>query len=403
MPVVGVVKELFDTALSGAGVIDRETQDRALALVAGDDKITPAELALINKYLQKHAGDFEEAVRFRNKFAVMAGQPKSTIAKPIGVALGAVDLRVKNKLAWDEGSLTLRDTDGDRPTSVHQRFAIPGHLQKIKDGDSVLFPLQPRKLHLIELEYQDTRRLKDLSFNYQEPGDWDTKPFRGDEWFKMLAKEKAGDIEIEREPDHNAPYINNPVMVRVEVLYPDGHVHDIGTKFLDFHVHDAYDVDSSGYAETDNISNGYEDLPPGELPEGCFLKLTPFFSNKMSWENKRKIAAELSWVQPCYVPEHTASKTITDRADFGPVPDKGFKVDKRPIAAIKVTWTDNGGTASGSVRFKTSNGEFFSDDYNVGSGETELIPCDGAVPVDGRLHIDGYDVDVQRIEVLYRD
>jgi hypothetical protein len=294
--------------------------------------------------------------------------------------------------------------DGRWKSSIEHLFSVPHADRNVHDGQSVRIPLEPHKIHMIELEYQDTRPLKDLSFSMREPGSYDWKEFRGDKWFEMLDKEKSGDVEIRRESDHNAPWENNPIRVKVEIEYPDGDVFHVGKKFLDFHVHDAYDVDSSGYPETDNINRTYDSLPDEELPPGCTLVLTPVHENRQDWESDRKIALELSWVKPIYVPEHNDRVTISDSYDFEDPPQGGFEVDPdRKIAGVLVTWTDNGGTASGSVRFDTDDGGFESDSYNVGSGETELIPCDGMKAKDGRLHIEGWDIQVSNVEVLYVD
>lgn len=402
MPSVDVIKTMFDAARHDSGVIDGETQDRVLAVIAADKKVSAAERKLINEALKEYKDDFEAPLAFRNAFAKLAGQPKAKSVKPVGKSLGAVDLQAETSKVWKEGRLVLNAKDGKWINSASQSFQVPGALQKVKDGDSVLIPLAAGELHMIELEYQDTRKLRDLEFNVRKSGDYGWKTFRGDEWFEMLDKESSGQVEIKRESDHNAPWVNNPTMVSVEVVYPDGYVHDVGTKYLDFHVHDAYGADSSGYRETDNISNGYEYLPRGVLPEGCFLRLTPHFPNKGSWEKKRKTAAELYWVKPIYVPEHVESASVYSVSGFKPIKSAGYKVERgRPIAAVKVEWSDDGGTSSGGVSFDTDDGQFESDYFNVGSGETELIPCDGKIPADGKIHVNGYDVKVRSIEVLY--
>jgi hypothetical protein len=192
--------------------------------------------------------------------------------------------------------------------------------------------------------------------------------------------------------------------VKVDVLYPDGTEHNIGKKFLDFHVHDAHSANSSGYPETDNISNGYENLPQGKLPEGAMLRLTPMHENRKPWEADRKTAMELSWVKPVYMPEHGEKVRIQSADSYTKPPSQGYPVDpNRPIAGVMVNWTDNGGMSSGRVGFKTDEGNFKSSSYNVGSGETELIPVDNLIAKDGRINISGSGVEVRNIDVLYAD
>jgi hypothetical protein len=55
------------------------------------------------------------------------------------------------------------------------------------------------------------------------------------------------------------------------------------------------------------------------------------------------------------------------------------------------------------VRLTLPDGtETRSASYNVGSGETELIPLDGLMSKDGKLFIEGYGLFVGDIQVLYR-
>ncbi len=298
---------------------------------------------------------------------------------------------------------TVRLTDVQKPNSAERMFRVPYGKQEIRDGQSVEIPLEGRAIHMIELEYQDTRKLRDLEFNVREPGgSWRT--IRGDEYHEMVNKESNGEVQIKRESDHNAPWINNPVRVKVEIVYPDGETHLVGKKFLDFHVHDAYDADSSGYPEIDNINRTYENIPSGKLPEGSILRLTPMFTDKKEWEADRDIAAELSWVKPIYMPEHKEKVSILEGWGFKDIDPNGYEVDpNRPIAGVLVKWTDNGGMSSGSVSFATEDGTYRSSSYNVGSGETELIPLDGKIATDGVIKIEGYGVQVASIEVMYAD
>jgi hypothetical protein len=289
------------------------------------------------------------------------------------------------------------------PDAASRLFQVPSAQRQIADKQSVLIPLEGQQLHVIELEYQDTRKLRDLEFNYRESGSFDWKTVRGDQYHALVEREKRGEVQIKRESDHNAPWVNNPIRVKVEVLFPDGRVHEVGRKFLDFHVHDAWSADSSGYPETDNISNGYENLPHGKLPEGCMLRLTPSHENRKPWEKDREIAMDISWVKPTYMPDHVERKTVASSSSYGPPKAGGYPVDpNRTIAAVLVNWTDHGGTSSGAVSLTTDKGAFRSNSYNVGSGETELIPVN-AKAKDGVFKVEGYGVEVRNIEVLYAD
>jgi hypothetical protein len=217
--------------------------------------------------------------------------------------------------------------------------------------------------------------------------------------------EKKGGVEIKREPDHHAMWVNNPIKVKVEVVNDKGEVvHTIGKKFVDPQLHDAWSVDGPGSAEIDNISNGYEKLPQGMLGESLFLRLTPQHVDKKPWEANREIAMELSWVKPIYMPEHSEKVVLRAETSWEKPKAEGYAVDaNRPIAAVMVTWTDHGGSSSGSVRLTKPDGTTFTTTpSNVGSGETELIPLDGAVSKDGKIFIEGYGIEVGAIQVLYK-
>lgn len=291
--------------------------------------------------------------------------------------------------------------DGRQVDSLSRLYEAGG--KDIGDRQSILVPLDEGQLHLVELRYQDTRKLKDLELNYREPGSYEWKTFRGDKWFEMERKEKAGEIEIKREPDHNGPWVNNPVRVKVEVLFPDGRIHDLGKKFVDFHIHDAHSVEGSGSGETDNI---YKRMPHGPLPEGCILRLTPYFENKKPWESDRDVTVRFEWVKPIRFPEYKEKVRVQSAGwnDYKAPPSEGYPVDAtRKIAAVMVNWTDEGGYSRGSVSVNTDGGRVSSQPYNVGSGETELIPVD-AYANDGKLFVHGHGhhpVKVGNIDVLY--
>jgi hypothetical protein len=294
--------------------------------------------------------------------------------------------------------------NGQAQNSSEIMFRVPSDQRDVKDGQSVLIPLEEgRTMHMVELKYQDTRKLKDLEFNRTgENGQWEK--FRGDEFHETESKEKAGELKIKRESDHNSPWINNPIRVKVDIVDAEGEViHTVGKKFVDFHVHDAHSPDSSGYPETDNINNTYDNLPKGELPEGSFLRLTPVHEGRGEWEQDREVAMDLSWVKPIYMPEHTERASIREGGWEKPAAE-GYDVEAgRPIAGVFVKWTDHGGSSSGRVNITQPDGSTFrSQRYNVGSGETELIPLDGVVSQDGKLKIEGYGLEVGNIEVLYQ-
>ncbi len=306
--------------------------------------------------------------------------------------------------ASEQPEIKLTGAHGQWLNTAEIRFDVPSELRSVNDGQSVLIPLEGgRELHMIELRYQDTRPLKDFEFNRRVPGGaWET--FRGDEYRASEEKEKAGQLEIKREPDHHAMWINNPIRVKVEVVDASGNVlHTIGKKFLDPQLHDAWSPESPGSAEVDNISNGYEKLPEGKLPAGAQLRLTPVHEHRKPWEAERTVAMDLSWVKPIYMPEH-AERVQVRQGGWEKPATQGYDVEAgRPIAAVLVKWTDHGGTSSGSVRVTKPDGSVYqSPSYNVGSGETELIPLDGVIAKDGKLHIEGWGLEVGNIEVLYR-
>jgi hypothetical protein len=326
-----------------------------------------------------------------------AAEPSATPAS------GPMAARMANMAGPPPAPPALVLDNPQRPDVTCALFQVPGAQRKVLDRQPVLIPLDARELHVIELQYQDIRPLKDLEFNGCAAGSSAYKPFRGSEYFERLQGERAGTFKIQREPDHNGPWVNNPVKVNVEVLFPDGRIHHVGNKFLDFNVHDAHSVDGAGYPETDNISNGYEYLPDGPLPAGCLLRLTPHFTAKKPWEAQTNVAMDLRWVKPQYLPEHTDAVSVFSAGGFQDAPAEGFAVDpNRTIAAVLVTWSDNGGTASGSIRLdSTEQGAFTSPSSNVGSGESELIPVDRKA-LNGRIKLQGYGIQVSDVRVLYK-
>jgi hypothetical protein len=330
----------------------------------------------------------------------------TTAPKPLSPQAALIEQKLAAAQAQNEKpDLKLTAAHAQWQNSAELMFTVPSDMRAVKDGQSVLIPLEGgRELHMIELRYQDTRALQDFEFNMRPKGSSEWQTFRGDQYREMEQREKAGEVEIKREPDHNAMWINNPIRVRVDVVDANGQVlHSIGKKFLDPQLHDAWSPTGPGSAETDNISNGYEKLPSGKLPAGASLRLTPVHQDRKPWEAERTVAMDLSWVKPIYMPEH--SERVSVRQGSWEKPQtQGYAVEAgRPMAAVLVTWTDHGGTSSGSVRLTRPDGSALqTPSYNVGSGETELIPLDGAVSHDGKLFIEGYGLEVGNIQVLYR-
>lgn len=334
------------------------------------------------------------------------GDSATTAPKPLSPQAALIEQKLAAAQAQNEKpDLKLTAAHAQWQNSAELMFTVPSDMREVKDGQSVLIPLEGgRELHMIELRYQDTRPLQDFEFNMRPKGSSEWQTFRGDQYREMEQREKAGEVEIKREPDHHAMWINNPIRVRVDVVDANGQVlHSIGKKFLDPQLHDAWSPTSPGSAEVDNISNGYEKLPAGKLPAGAFLRLTPVHQDRKPWEAERTLAMDLSWVKPIYMPEHSERVSVRQGSWEKPLA-QGYEVQAgRPIAAVLVTWTDHGGTSSGSVRLTRPDGSAMqTPSYNVGSGETELIPLDGAVAHDGKLFIEGYGLEVGNIQVLYR-
>jgi hypothetical protein len=312
------------------------------------------------------------------------------------------DQHVTQQAETKKPDIQLTYTEAQARNTSEIYFTVPEHQRNVQDGQSVLVPLEAgRELHVIELKYHDTRPMKDIELSRRprgSGGEW--QPFRGDELKASEERERAGEIEIKREPDHNNPWINNPIRVKVEFVDAQGNVlHTSATKLVDPQLHDAWGPDAPGSAEIDNL---YMSLYPGKLPPGTQLRLTAVHQNRKPWEADRTVAMELSYVKPVYVTEHSARAWIRQGGWETPSA-QGYDVEPgRAIAAVRVQWTDHGKPYSGSVRVNTPSGEHRSPTYNVGSGETKLIPLDGAVSKDGKLFIDGFGVEVGNIEVLYK-
>jgi hypothetical protein len=387
------------------GIVSAQAQALAKAVVVADGKIDSHEIATMNRVIAK-AGQgritFEGGRSFRNQMDKLTGASgRARSFKPIGQGCSA-SVRIKRSLQWQDNRLVFTGADAFKLSRFEDLFQVPQSKQSVKEDQSVFIPLQNKNIHMIEMEYSDDRPLGDLEFSYRKKGLTNWKKFRGKDLGQMMADEKSGNIELKREPDHNSLWINNPVKVKIEIAYPNGSVGHVGDKFLDYHVHDAdeWDPTSTGYPETDNINPDYEDIPTRAIPEGSFLKVTPYFANRKPWE-KRKKAADIMWVKPIYVPVFKSSRRVYDAVKFNPPKSEGYKVDpSRKIAAVKVTWTDWGKPFEGKVTF-----DGFSSDYsNIGSGETELINCDNQKAANGRLFIKGSGkIGIQSVEVLYAD
>ena len=162
------------------------------------------------------------ALRSLRTFVVHCGEPENGNANPLGGG-------GYNPVAMRSATLTGTDQSAKAPVllgepriedSCTQVFQVPQSQRDLADRQSALVPLEAKELHLIELKYQDTRPLRDLEFNYRNKGEFNWQTTRGDDWFDLKKREKAGEIDVKRERDHNAPWINNPIRVHVDVLFP---------------------------------------------------------------------------------------------------------------------------------------------------------------------------------------
>lgn len=286
--------ELLDRTVAGDrdGTITSGEVDRALEVVGSDPRLTTAPEVRAN--LEKLKAYLERYGRDAGSRPVPAYPPPNDLHNALGIQLEALGSTTKTP------TLLLQDSDWESQQA--QLFEVPYDQRKIRDGQSVLVPLEARALSGIEVEYQDTRKLKDLELNARQPGDYDWVPFRGDRWFQMADEEFIGSTEIKRQRDTDAPVINNPVTVKLEIVYPTGTIFKIAEPAVRFNVDDAFDSNSSGYPTTDNFDGQYGRLPDGPLPPGCMLRLTPSFANKKPWEKLRNIAVDLAWVRPTYLP-----------------------------------------------------------------------------------------------------
>lgn len=386
-----------------------EQLDQKTGIGDQNGRVTTAEVDKAIATAEASPGTFQNVNELRTLRTFLQHFGAEGDGSAAGPAAGGISAGGYNPITARAGNLTGQVTtnipplhlgEGRRIDVTARMFEPTGVDRNIPSGRSILFPLDPGKLHLVELRYHDNRPLKDLEFNYREKGQFNYTTFRGDQYFEMKAKEDRGEIEIKREPDHNGPWVNNPVRVKVEVLYPDGRVHDMGKKFIDFHVHDARSVNGSGVPETDNI---YKRMPPGDLPPGCLMRLTPYFENKKPWEENRTTACEFHWVRPITVPPHKEKVRIRSSYRFEKPPAEGYSVDpNRKIAGVLVNWTDNGGTSRGTVSIQGDRGPVRSQPYNVGSGETELIPLDGYAKT-GKLKVEGHGIEVANVDILYAE
>lgn len=334
-------------------------------------------------------------------------------AAPKGGALSQAHIKPP-AIAAKEGAVFSRPERSSARTSTE--FDFDFGWQAINAEQEIWVPLPAGQPHVIELEYQDARRTGDLLFSVRKKGTHGPYvSMRGDElWPKRAAYELKTNEKGE-------PWIENPVRVAVDIIYPDGgskSVHHVGRKFVDPHMQDAYDVDSMRTPEVDNIFTGYgAQLPNEQLPPGCFLRMTVQKPNEQPWE-KGKPALKLSYVRPQVMPPYAARKVVYTAQDTDPgaiqfegtayakPPAKGFKLPLDPgrkVSAVLVRWTDQGGPYSGRLNWQTSDGaQHQSQSYWIGSGETELIPLDNTVPKDGIIHIGGSErIRVHSIEVLY--
>jgi hypothetical protein len=347
--------------------------------------------------------------------AIAPGQSSKLIAEPGSTPQPLPLLSQKPApIVVEESDADVVGADGFKTYRINKQ---------IEAGCDVYVPLPEGVLHLVELSYQDVRPLADLLFSHGSvrfrASQFTLSPWHASEkvppharvegtalhgdWFSALDLEQRGLISIDREPDHNGPWIHNPLRVLVEIVYPNGKTFRVGRKFVDFSVRDAHELDGSGYTEIDNISRGYESLPSDPLPKGCRLRLRLERENRQAWE-KVQAPMRLDWVKPQALPMFASRGVIHDAADFERPLHGGYSVDaSRPLVAVLVTWSDQGTAQSGFVRFMGADGEEVrTPNSNIGSGETELILLHGKTAARGKVYLaGGSHLRVKRIEVLY--
>lgn len=347
--------------------------------------------------------------------ALVSGLTPSTSAGALSSAAPPAGPAVAPK----DGAIFARPADSRRQSTTATRFELGG--RAVTNGQEIWLPLPAGRMHVVELRYADTRRIGDLLLAARPKGGG--APFAPMKAESVWPNRHAYDLKTN---EKNEPWIENPLKVQVDVIYPEGYtehgrpktVHNIGKKFVDPHLKDAWDVNHPGTPETDNVYEGNgQQLPDGELPRGCWLRLTLVRANTQPWETTGA-PMTISYVQPQTLPRHGERRTVytAARTDAGAIdfegqtyvapPPGGFRLGLTPgrkVAAILVQWTDQGSPDSGFARWRTADGQTRSTPPTwIGSGETKLIPLDDTVPQDGVIDISGSPrIRVARIEVLY--
>lgn len=395
---VAVAKAMIQGDIAKHGKVSEATQERVVSVINADAKVEPKEIAAIKALVDNHGIEKFETGRIQKAFTSdgnPAGDPGS--AAPTTGLLGVHLMRNKSP-SFVKDQLIFSSSDAKWPNRLQPNYRVPSSQNRIKRGQEVLIPLEPQTIHYIKLKFQDERKLRELQFTTNGG----TK-FTGDELHAREAKEKSGSASSSDRIKRGAnkePWVLNPMKVKVDIVYPDGHTFNVGTKHVDFNTHDAYGPDSSGYPETDNINSQWDHLPSGELPPGCFLRLRPEHQNPQAWEKNRKDVIRLDWVEPHYKPVGE-KKRVFQSSGWSKAPSAGFEVDpNRPIEAVYVRWTDNGGTDTGAMRLGGSN--YRTSSKNVGSGEEVMHVFDGRKAESGRLFLDGgYQTEIQYVDVVY--
>lgn len=281
------------------------------------------------------------------------------------------------------------------PDTLTELFSAPSGAVRIADQAQVVVPLRAgARLQNIELRFRDFRPRQFIALKYRTLPDGQWEQFCASELRALERDEDLGLIEISREPDHDAPYMDNPVRMRAELLAADGTRRPMTVKLIDPEL-----SGPAGGWETDNLYSG---LPVEPLAEGASLLLTVLHPSPMPWEPPESRGADFSWVKPVYFPAYSEEVVVFESPTFEPPPAEGYVISTgRKLEAVLVTWDDQKGPYSARVRLTTAEGTFSSSARNIGSGETELIAI-GQTSTDGRLLVVGpSQVTVRRVAALY--
>ncbi len=396
---ISVLNAMIKADVAKNGKVSEATQEKVVSVINADGVVEPKETDAIKSLVSSYGIEKFESGRIKSAFSGDSGQTDGpTSGAPTTGLLGVHLMRNKGGPKMVNGQMIFSSSDAKWPNGLQPNFRVPSSHNRINRGEEVLIPLEPQAIHYIKLKFQDERKLRELQFTTNNG----TK-FTGEELHAREAKEKSGNVShgdrIKRGANKE-PWTLNPMKVKVDIVYPDGKIYNVGNKHVDFSTHDAYGPDSGGYPETDNINHQWDSLPYGELPPGCFLRLRPQHVNPQSWEKDRKDVIRLDWVEPHYEPVGEKKRVFSGSGWTKP-PSEGWKVDKdRPIQAVFVKWSDHGGTDRASVKLGGAN--YSSSSKNVGSGEEVMHVFDGRKADSGRIFLQGgYKTEVQYVDVVY--